>query len=152
MDRCLCVCLFVTLPLLQLWDDSIQTCYMGSAWSQLMNRGVFVFAVDLGGRKRDANSLCKCVSCSATSRWGRVLQVSTIYSAVFLSPCFPVSWGVLNYKQWVCFCFMHTTSWVIVITIILPPKSCLYTAQIKVCVRRTCCMLVRSPIGWVLCS
>ena len=44
----------------------------------------------LGGWRGCKFSVCKCVSCSASSRRGRVLQVSTIYSPVFLSPHFPV--------------------------------------------------------------
>ena len=44
----------------------------------------------VGGGGRDTNSLCKCVLCSDASRCGRVLQVSTIHSAVFLPPPFPV--------------------------------------------------------------
>ena len=82
-----------------------------------------------------ANSPCKYVSCSAASRWWRVLQVSTIYSPVFLFPRFPVQWGVLNYKQLVCFCFMHITSWVFIPPLQRSGWYIVFALSVRACVR-----------------
>ena len=82
MDSCLCVCLFVTLLFLQFWADYIQTCYMGSAWPQLVHRGVFIFAGGQGGTQI-------------------IIDVN-----VYLVAPRPGGGGL------VCFCFMQVTSWV----------------------------------------
>ena len=84
-----CVFVFVFVVLVpQLWADYIQTCYIGSAWPQLVYLDVFIFAGGLRGRGqgKSPNSPSKCVSCIATSRSGRVLQVSTIYSVQYSCP------------------------------------------------------------------
>ena len=119
------VCVFVAL-LLQFWTDHIQTCCIGSAWPQLVYRDVFIFAV-------------YCVV---------LLQVGEGVTSL----------DHLQYIQYSCPHFFQYSEVMFLLhgcnLSYLFIYCCQYTAQIKVCISRTCCMQLRtwSHMGQVLCS
>ena len=118
---CVCVCVracvhaCVRAPLLlpQFWDNYIQTCYIGSAWPQLVYQGVFIFASGLGGaeegRQREGRKFSVNLCCVAPPPGGRGYynssRITVQYSCLDIFQCSEV-FGIIKS---VCFCFLHVT-------------------------------------------
>ena len=96
----------------------------------------------------EVNSPCKCVSCRAPSRWGRVLQASPLHS-VHVNTCFSV---VRCFElQTVGMFLLRARNPCFFFSCVNRAVSYLYTAQINVFIRRMRCSLgTRSPTGRVL--
>ena len=100
---CGLVCLWVCLSGFSSYSSGPITSTLATQDQHNPNECIAVFlslSGGLGGRGRDTNSLCKCISYSATFRWERVVQVSTFSSAV---SCFEL------HAVGLCFCFIHVT-------------------------------------------
>ena len=84
-----CVCLFVVRLLLQLCTNSIQSCYVGSAWPQLMyrwsrgceGRGTQIRYVNVrrGAPPPGGRGYCKSSPFTAQYSWPHIFQYSEVF-------------------------------------------------------------------------